>query len=82
MPRKQFCRKKSGIQVDSKLKMSQQCALAAREAKHIPGCIIKSIVNRPRKVIFPLYSALLRLHLECYVQFWVQQHKKDVEKLE
>lgn len=57
--------------------MSQKCALAVREVKHIPGCIIKSVVNRKRKVIFSLYSALVRLHLECCVQFWAPQCEKD-----
>lgn len=33
-------------------------------------------------MVILFYSALVPLHLECYVQFGVWQHKKDVEKLE
>ncbi|KAK4816567.1 hypothetical protein QYF61_017957 [Mycteria americana] len=57
-----------GVMVDTKLTMSQQCALATKVANNIQGCIGRTDAWRSRKMIPPLCSGVLGPLLGSSVQ--------------
>ena len=63
MLKKIFVEKHLVVLVNNRLAMGQQCALVVKKASGILGCIKKSMASRLRKVILPLYSALVKPQL-------------------
>ena len=56
------------VLVEEKLNMSQECPLAAPKDYSILSSIKSRVTSKLREVILPLYSALVRSHLEFCIQ--------------
>lgn len=69
-----FSEKALGVLLDTNLNMSHQCAFAGKVSNDILGCSRMTVASRWREVTLPLYWALVRPHLECWVHFWALQY--------
>lgn len=67
--------------MDAKLAMRQPCALVAKTTTSLLGCIRQSIASRFRGDSLPLLSPG-ETQLECWVQSWAPQSKRDRDILE
>lgn len=65
--------------VDTKTNVSYKCALVALKVNSLLGYIRRSVASRSKRVILPLYSVLVKPHLEYWVQFEAPQYKRDME---
>lgn len=67
--------------VDNKFNESQQGDFAGKTTNSSLGYINKNFASRLKEVIFLLYLAWMRPHLECSDPFWDLQYKKDRDLL-
>src|SRR5580692_9377125 len=71
-----------GIIVDNKLKFSEQCNVAIKNANSTLGLIRRNIKNKNKNIITRLYKGLVRPKLEFCVQAWRPFLKGDIRNLE
>ena len=64
------------------MKVLEQCGIAASKGNQILGLIRRNITHKEKKLIIPLYNAIIRPHLEYCVQAWRPYRKKDIDTLE
>ena len=71
-----------GITISADMKVSEQCGIAASKGNQILGLIRRNITYKGKKLIIPLYKAIVRPHLEYCIQAWIPYRKKDIYTLE
>ena len=64
------------------MNVSEQCGIAASKGNQILGLIRRNITYKEKKLIIPLYKAIVKPHLRYCIQAWSQFGKKDIDTLE
>ena len=71
------------IRVDMKAsEHSTSFGTAASKGNQILGLIRRNITYKDKRLIIPLYNAIVRPHLEYCIQAWRPYRKKDIDTLE
>ena len=71
-----------GVTISADMKVSEQCGIAASKGNQILVLIRRNITYKGKKLIIPLYKAIVRPHLEYCIQAWRPYRKKDIDTLE
>ena len=71
-----------GVTISVDMTVSEQCGIAASKSNKILGLIRRNIAYKGKKLINPLYKAIVRPDLEYCIQLWRPYRKKDVDTLE
>ena len=64
------------------MKVSEQCCIATSKGNQTLGLIKRNITYEDKKLIIPLYKAIVRPNLEYCIQAWIPYRKKDIDTLE
>ena len=57
-----------GVTINAVMKVSEQCGIVASQGNQILGLIRRNITYKDKKLIIPLYKAMVRPHLEYCIQ--------------
>ena len=71
-----------GVTISADMKVSEQCGIAASKGNQMFGLIRRNITYKDKKLIIPLYKAVVSPHLEYCIQTWRPYRKKDIDTLE
>ena len=57
-----------GVTMNANMKVSEQCRIVASKGNQVLGMIRRNITYKDKSLIVPLYKAIVRPHLEYYMQ--------------
>ena len=70
------------VTMNAKMKVSEQCRIAASQGNQVIGMIWRNITYKENSLNVPLYKAKFGPHLEYCIQAWCRYLRKDIDRLE
>ena len=74
--------KSLGVTMNTNMKVSEQCRVAAYKGNQVLGMIRINITYKDKSLIIYLYKAIFRPHLDYCIQAWSPYIRKDIDMLE
>ena len=71
-----------GVLIDKNLKWKSQVEASFKRANSVIGFISRNFHYKSKDIMLPLYTSLVRPHMEFAVQFWSPHLRGDVNKME
>ena len=71
-----------GVTMNTNMKVSEQCRIAASKGNNVLGMSRRNITYIENSLIVPLYKAIVRPQLEYCIQAWNPHLRKDIDMLE
>ena len=68
-----------GITMNGNMKVSEQCRIAASKGNQVLGMIRRNITYKEKRLIIPLYKAIVSPHLEYCIHAWSPYLRKDID---
>ena len=67
-----------GVTMNANMTVSEQCSIAASKDNQVLGMIRRNISCKEKRVIVPLYKAIVRPHLEYCIHSCSPYLRKDI----
>ena len=68
--------------MNANMKVSKRCRIAAFNGNQVIGVIRRNMTYKAKRLIVPLYKAIVRPHLAYCIQAWSPYIRKDIDMLE
>ena len=68
-----------GVSMNANMKVPEQCRIAASKGNQVIGMIRRNITYKEKSLMVPLYKAIVRPHLEYFIQAWSPYLRNDID---